>query len=304
MKNTETSSKLSLIASMVIFGTIGIFRKYIPYASSVVAFFRGAIGALFLAVVILLRRERIDIGAVKKNLALLCISGAFIGINWMLLFEAYRYTSVSTATLCYYTAPIFVVIASPLVLKERITLKKAVCALVAILGMIIISGVFTDSGADLRGVLFGLGAALFYAAVVLMNKFIKGISDYEKTLIQLGSAAIIILPYMLLTENMGELSLQISSILLLAFVGILHTGVAYALYFGSIGRISAQTAAIFSYIDPVVALILSALVLRESFGMTELLGSAMILGAAIICELPPISRKKSDNIENNIEKNS
>lgn len=282
---------------MVIFGTIGIFRKYIPYSSSVVAFFRGAIGAIFLAFVILLRRERISFSTIKKNLALLCVSGAFIGINWMLLFEAYRYTSVSTATLCYYTAPIFVVLASPFVLKERITLKKALCAFVAILGMVIISGIFTDGGNDIRGILFGVGAAILYATVVILNKFIKDVSGYEKTLIQLGAAALVILPYMLITENMGQMSLELSPVLLLVFVGILHTGIAYALYFGSIGHISAQTAAIFSYIDPVLALILSALVLHEHFGITQLVGSVLILGAAVVCELPTIKRKNLDNIE-------
>ena len=299
MKNTETKSLLSLITSMVIFGTIGIFRKYIPYSSSIVAFFRGAIGALFLALLILLKREKISFSTIKKNLALLCISGAFIGINWMLLFEAYRYTTVSTATLCYYTAPIFVVVASPFVLKEKLTLKKTLCALVAVIGMAVISGIFTDGGSDIRGILFGIGAAVLYATVVILNKFIKGISGYEKTLIQLAAAALVILPYMLLTEDMGQMSLKLSSVLLLVFVGVLHTGVAYALYFGSIGQISAQTAAIFSYIDPVLALILSALVLHEHFGIPQLIGSVLILGAAIVCELPTMKRKNSDNIEKN-----
>ena len=299
MKNTETKSLISLISSMVIFGTIGIFRKYIPFSSSVVAFFRGAIGAIFLSAVILLRREKINLAAIKKNLALLCFSGAFIGINWILLFEAYRYTSVSTATLCYYTAPIFVVIASPFVLKEKMTLKKTLCAIVAIVGMIIISGIFSDGGAAVRGVLFGVSAAVFYALVVLLNKFIKSVSDYEKTLIQLAGAAIVVLPYILLTERIGDIQLKGSYALMLLFVGILHTGIAYTLYFGSIGHISAQTAAIFSYIDPVVALILSALLLREEFGLTQLIGSILILGAAIICELPTAKRKKSDNIEKN-----
>ncbi len=299
MRALETKAKFNLISAMFIFGTIGIFRRFLPYSSSIVAFFRGIIGVLFLAAVILCRRQKLNIEAIKKNLALLCISGACLGINWILIFEAYRYTTVATATLCYNMTPVLVIIASPFILKEKLTLKKAICALVAIIGIVVISGIFTDGGANLRGVLFGLSAAVFYASLVILNKFIKGVSDFEKTIIQLGMAAIAILPYMLLTEDMGAISFELSSVALLLFVGILHTGVAYTLYFGSIGRISAQSAAICSYIDPVVALVLSALILKEDFGLMQLAGSVLILGAALVSELPSLKRKKTDNIEKN-----
>lgn len=292
MKSIENAARFKLIASMAIFGTIGIFRSYIPLPSSVIAFVRGAIGMLFLLLVITLKRQKINFAAIKKNLLLLCLSGAFIGINWILLFEAYRYTSVSTATLCYYMAPVLVIIASPFILKEKLTAKKILCTLSAFLGMLIISGVSQAIGAGMRGVLFGLGAAALYAAVIILNKFIKGISDTEKTLIQLGSAAVTILPYVLLTENLTALSANATCAILLIIVGIIHTGLAYTLYFGSIEHIKAQTAAMLSYLDPVIALILSAILLREGFTLAQLVGSILILGAAFISEMPKIKITK------------
>ena len=162
-------SRLSVIAAMVIFGTIGIFRKYIDLPSSGLAVARGLIGAAFLLLVVLITGKKLDKAAIKSNLWLLLVSGAFIGINWMLLFESYRYTTVATATLCYYLAPVFVVLLSPLVLKERLSLIKGICAAVAVLGMVFVSGVF-EGGLDLSrlpGILFGVGAAAFYAAVIL-----------------------------------------------------------------------------------------------------------------------------------------
>ncbi len=285
------SAKLKLTAAMAIFGTIGIFRAYIPFPSSVIAFIRGFIGMLFLLAVIALKREKINFGAIKKNLVLLLISGAFIGLNWILLFEAYRYTSVAVATLCYYMAPVFVILVSPFILKERLNARKILCTLAALAGMVIISGVFTGGGSDIRGVLFGLGAAGLYAAVIILNKFISGISDYEKTVIQLGTAALAALPYALLTEDITALEITLPIIILLAIVGILHTGIAYTMYFGSIGAINAQSAAIFGYIDPVVALVLSAIILKEPFTPLHLLGSVMILGGAFIMELPERNKK-------------
>ena len=284
---TKDGAMLKLLLSMSIFGTIGIFRNYINMPSSVIAMARGLIGMLFLLLFMLFfRRGRISLASIKRNIWLLLLSGVCIGVNWILLFEAYRYTTVSTATLCYYFAPVFVIILSPFIFKEKFTLKKALCTLSAILGMFIISGILGGASANLTGILLGLGAAMLYASVVIMNKFIKDISGEEKTLIQLGAAGISLIPYVLLTEDVFSMPTDSRSVALLLFVGIVHTGIAYSLYFGSFDKLKVQTAAIFSYIDPVVALILSALLLKEEFTLLHLIGSILILGGAFISEMP------------------
>lgn len=290
---SENTSRIKLTISMLIFGTIGIFRTFIPFPSGTVAFARGLIGTVFILILLALKREKLNKQAIKKNLPLLCISGAFIGFNWILLFEAYRYTSVSTATLCYYMAPVIVILFSPIILKEKLTAKKLACTVAAIFGMALISGIFSENLYGAKGILLGLGAAALYASVIMMNKFIHGLSDYEKTIFQLGTAAISILPYILIAEDIKVLSFSAVSLILLLVVGIIHTGVAYSLYFGSIEGIKAHTAAIFSYIDPVVALILSAVILHEDFGVMKLIGSVLVLGATLISELP--SKKKEKN---------
>ena len=284
----QNGARLKLLLSMSIFGTIGIFRNYINMPSSFIAMSRGLIGMLFLLLLILVfKKSKICIESIKKNICILLISGICIGVNWILLFEAYRYTTVSTATLCYYMAPVFVILLSPFVFKERFTLKKAICTLCAILGMLIISGIFGNASASLTGVFLGLGAAVLYASVIMMNKFIKDIRDEEKTLVQLGAAGISLIPYVLLTEPLEFISEASStSVILLIVVGVLHTGVAYSMYFGSIDKLNVQTVAIFGYIDPVVALVLSALILHEAFTWVHLIGSLLILGAAFISEIP------------------
>ena len=286
------NATFKLTLSMVIFGTIGIFRRYIPLPSSLVAMTRGLIGMLFLLLVMVLRKRGMNRAAVRRKLGMLCLSGAAIGVNWILLFEAYNYTSVATATLCYYLAPMFVILASPLVMGERLTAKKLICVLAALLGMVFVSGVLESGGgsSDLKGVLLGLGAAVLYASVVLMNKQLGDVPAYDRTIVQLGSSAAVLLPYVLLTENLGALTFTPGTIGLLLVVGIVHTGIAYALYFGSLMQLKAQTAAILSYIDPVVAVLLSALVLREHMSLLSGLGAVLVLGAAVVSELP--SRRK------------
>ncbi len=289
----ETSARLALIASMLIFGTVGLFRNGITMPSAVIALARGSIGAVFLTAFQLIRGKGFDQKAVRNNLLKLLISGAAMGLNWVLLFEAYNYTSIAVATLSYYMAPVLVILAAPLLLKEKLTLKSGLCALVAVAGMIPVSGLLgggLSGGDDVKGILFGLGAAVLYAGVVLMNKTIREIGAFDKTIIQLAAAAVVLVPYVAFSGGFKDLSWGGNNLWLLLTVAVLHTGVAYALYFGSIGHLKASTAAILSYIDPVSAILLSSLLYWEFPGWSVLLGAVMILGAALVSELP--SRKK------------
>lgn len=288
-------AKLELIASMFIFGTIGIFVRHIPLPSSMIALVRGFVGAFFVLLFVYLKKSKPDKEAIKKNFVMLALSGAFIGINWILLFESYHYTTVATATLCYYMQPIFVILASPFLLKEKLTVKKVICVVVALIGMVFVSGVLQTgipALSEAKGILYGLGAACFYASVVLMNKKITEINAYDKTIMQLGMGAIVLSPYVMLTQDFGTATTSMTPALwaLLLFVGLVHTGVAYALYFDSMKELKAQTLAIFSYIDPIVAIILSALLLKENMGLYGVIGAVLVLGSTFISELPEKER--------------
>ena len=275
-----TRAKLDLIFSVAVFGTIGIFVRSIPLPSSVIALGRGFIGTLFLLLSAALRGKALDTAAIRRKLPWLILSGGLIGFNWILLFESYRYTTVATATLCYYMAPVIVILASPWLLKERLTLRRGLCAAAAVLGMVLVSGVLTESrGGDLRGVLFGLGAAALYASVVLVNQRLRDMD------------ALILLPYVLATEDLSALTWNAPSLLLLLVLGVVHTGWAYSLYFGSMGALPAQTVALCSYLDPVTAVLLSALVLREPLGLPGAVGAALVLGAALVSEQPERKRQ-------------
>ena len=278
-------SILMFTSSMIIFGTIGIIRRYIPLSSGLLAFFRGVIGVLFLCIYCKLRKRKIRHNIGWKKVLWLALSGAAIGFNWILLFEAYNHTSIPVATLCYYMQPTIVIFLSPLLLNEGLTKKKLICALTAVLGMVFISGVIEDPGeaaSDLTGILLGLGAALLYATVIIMNKRIGQTDAYEKTIIQLAAAFIVLIPYILFTEDLQAIQFSVESLILVLVVGLVHTGIAYALYFSGMDGLSGQTAAILSYIDPVTALVLSAIILKESLSILGIIGAALILGSAIL----------------------
>lgn len=281
-------AKIKLLSAMGIFGTIGVLVKYIPLSSANIAFCRGLLGVAFLALVMLLTKQKPDFSAIKKNAGLLALSGAAIGINWILLFESYRYTSVATATICYYLAPLFLLLASPL-LGEPLTGKKITCISAALIGMVFVSGVTqgpVPTFQDLRGIFLSVGAAVLYASVIFMNKKFSPIGAYDKTIIQLSASTIVIFIYLLFAKDLSFPVLSSVQWWLLITVGILHTGFAYALYFGSMKDLSAETVALFSYLDPVVAIFLSAFVLKEPLTLSGMIGAVLILGSALYSELP------------------
>ena len=296
--HTAARARLALICAMLTFGTIGLFRRLLPIPSGMLAMFRGIGGMIFLLLLLLLRRDRPKWGEVRASLPYLLISGGAIGINWILLFEAYAHTTVAAATLSYYMAPIFVLLASPFVLRERLTLRKTVCVLIALIGMVPASGILRggeESTDGLRGALLALGAACFYAGVILLNGKIRGISAFHRTIFQLGTAGLVILPYSLFCEDWGAVSFNPTVLGILALVCILHTGIAYALYFYALQHLPAQTAALYGYIDPISALLLSSLFLREPMGWPEIIGAVLILAATLFSDFPapkPSSREE------------
>ena len=286
-KSDTRSTYLQFILSMVIIGTIGVFRRYIPVSSAILAFSRGILGSLSLIAFVKLRGRRIRHGIEGRKLLLLILNGAIIGVNWIFLFEAYRFTTVAVATLCYYLQPTLLILASPVFFKERLTSRKLFFAFTAFVGMVLVSGILKAGGAQtdsFRGVIFGLAAAVLYTAAVIGNKKITGVDPFEKTIIQLASAAIVLIPYILLTEDLTDIKLEPRTIVLILIVGVIHTGLVYLLYFGSMEHMTAQAVAVLSYIDPVVAILASCVFLREGISILEMIGAVLIIGSAIMSE--------------------
>ena len=283
-KENRIASALRLTGAMLIFGTIGIFRRFIPLSSSLLACMRGICGALFLLCVLLFRKKDNSLRTDGKVKFSFIISGCLIGLNWMFLFEAYRFTTVGVATLCYDMQPSIVLLLSPVVFHEKLTARKLICALIAAAGMFLISSDDIQGG-NFRGILFGLAAACLYAGVVIFNKKAPPSDAYEKTVLQLFSAGLILLPYILLNEGLSFPRIDLLSFVLLLTVCIVHTGIAYMLYFSSMAGLKAQTIAVMGYIDPVSALLLSAIILHEALTPVSLCGAALIIFGALCAEL-------------------
>ena len=286
-------AKICYILSMLIFSTIGILRRNILLSSDFISFVRGLLGSICVVLFLFITKKKIDKDGVKSNLILLLTSGICIGLNWVFLFESYNYTSVATGTLCNYMCPIIVIILSPLILKEKLNLINVICVVVSLIGMVFVSGILETGFNDkntLIGVCFGLISAFLYATVIFLNKKMKQVDSYSKTLIQLFSIAVVMFIYTMFNKGFPNEHLELKVIILLIVIGVVYTGVAYVLYFTGMKDMKAQNIAILSIIDPVFAVILSAIILSEPLSILTIIGAVLILSSTVVSELAGIKK--------------
>ena len=279
--------KIKIVISMLIYGSLGVFVTQLSIPTSQIVFVRAAIGCIALFLVLLASgkaKSHISFG----NFILLLGIGAMIGINWLLLFDAYKFTYVSTATLIYYTEPLIVIILSTIFFKEKLTKRKIIGVLLAIIGMILINGVQVGGSDPKHGFVLAFGAAILYATVIIINKVSKGLSKVDGlvlTDIQLLGAALVMAFYTFSNYH-GELAhLDKKSIIILLILGLVHTALAYYLHFSSIKHVDGQSQSILGYIDPASAIFFSAFLLHEKLSILQWVGAVLILGGALYSQI-------------------
>ncbi len=272
-------SYLKLIISMLIFGSLIVFIKSISFASTQIVLARTMLGSLFLFLFMLIGKHKFVWANIKKNIVPLLVAGVALGLNWLFLFEAYNHIPVSVATMLYYLSPVIMVVVSPFLLKEKLKIRTVVLVCVALFGMFLVNG-FTTGQTSLVGTVLGLLSACLYVTVVISNKFIKDLKSVEISFIEMLISCVIMFFYTLATDGIIPQVIDAKSVVNLLIVGLVHTAIAYLLYFSSIQDLPAQFVAVFSYIDPVFTLILSALVLHEDMTFVQIIGAVLIMGSA------------------------
>jgi len=291
------NAKRNLILSMTAFGTIGLFVRNIPLTSAEIAFFRAVIAAVCLLFYKFITKTHLRFSEIKRDLPILFLSGAAMGFNWVFLFEAYQYTSISLATMSYYFAPVIVMVVSPILFKEKLTRSQIFCFMMSTIGLLLVisNGGFSGGSQNLKGILFGLGAALLYATVILLNKGIRNVSGIDRTLLQFIAVIFVLFPYLQLTGGIHPETMTTFGLINLLLVGILHTGITYCLYLSSLKDLKGQEVAILSYIDPMVAVLISVVFLKENITLQQILGGLMILGFTLINEVK--TKPKSSKVK-------
>lgn len=287
---------LMFVAAMLIFGSNGVFASMLEMSGAQLVLLRTLIGGAVLLIIILISRSRTPKEVLLREKWRLLFAGVCLGANWALLFEAYNLMNVSLATLTYYTAPVLVLVLAPLVLKERQNGLAYLGMAVVIVGMLLVVGTdFGEGGVSATGLIVGLGSAVFYAMLMLVNKQITGVSGLNLTFIEIVIAAVILLPYVLATSGGVPLPTDARGIFALLFLCTVNTGFACWLYFSSMNRLPAKAVALIGYFDPVSALIFSAVFLDERLSGVQLAGAVLVLAGALVGQFRPRRFTKTDS---------
>lgn len=279
------NSYLKLILGVSISGTLGVFVKNIPMDNGEIMAIRTFIGGMFLLGIYLLSNRDFSWDKLKSNLPKLILSGSLFGISGLLLFMSYDAIGVGLSSIIYSLNPVFIFIISIIFLKEKFKPKKALGLFIAVLGLLLVNGLGTGDVLFNRNLIYGLLAAITYSLMAIINKKIKGLDSMLITIVQLFSASLVVLAYLVYTNKITYTLPSGKGLLFLLIISFIHTGYAMKLYFEGIQNLPTQSVALISYIESLSALISSNIVLRERLSKIEIIGAVMIIGGALIGEL-------------------
>lgn len=292
---SPASARWQMLFSMAIFGTLGFFSRYTSAITSAeLSFYRAAAATILIGSWFLCSRQSLSWRHLQKDMVFMLLSGVALAINWLFMFEAFRHTSISLATISYYFAPVLVTIICPFLFHERLTAKQVLCFIMSTLGLGLIVNIadYMPGAGDSLGIFYGLLAAVFYAAFIILNKYICSVGSMERSFYQFGIAALIMLPYTALTDGYHLLDLDLIGWSSLAFICLIHTVIMHYAYFQALGQLTGQEVAILGYIDPLVAVFISYFFFNETMTGSQILGALIIFGFTLWSELQPFPAHK------------
>ena len=282
---------IKYLCALLLFGLNGIVASQISMTSYEIVFLRTLIGSVFLAVLFLLTKEKLTIKKHPRDLVFIVVSGIAMGTSWMFLYEAYQQIGVSLSSLLYYCGPVIVMILSPLIFKEKLTLPKILGFIIVLGGVFLVNGKAAISGGNSWGLFCGGMSALMYFMMVTFNKQSKNITGMENSLIQTAVSFLTVAVFVGFKQHF-VMSIPAEDWIWILILGLVNTGLGCYLYFSPLAKLPVQTVAVCGYLEPLSAVIFAALILGETMTLFQILGAVSIIGGAMIGEL--LGRSKPD----------
>lgn len=276
------SAFVKYISSLLLFGFNGVVASFILLNSYEKVLFRTMLGSLILIVIFFITRKKFTFHKKKKAFAFLCVSGICMGVSWMFLYEAYAQIGVSLSTLTYSCGPAIVMMLSPLIFKERLTVVKTFSFIAVFAGMILVNGTVFGGG-NFWGFFCGIMSAVGYSGMVIFNKKAKDIEGIENPTIQLIISFITVAVFIGIKQGF-DIAVPRESIIPLLILGFVNTGFGCYLYFSSIGKLKAQTVSIWGYLELLSAIVFSFIFLHEGLVWWQYIGAVLIIGGAVLGE--------------------
>ena len=284
MMPSDRFAYFKFLLALFIFGTNGIVASFIAMSSSDIVFLRLMLGSAFLLAIFLILRKPFVCFGQPRDAAYICVSGIAMGASWLFLYEAYQQIGVGASTLLYFVGPVIVLALSPFVFGERLTPVRVAGFFCVIAGMYLVNEVLLSGSGNTWGVFCGLMSAVLLAVMLITNKKAASIRGFENAFLQIFIG---FLTVAVIRSALDGFSMIIppEDIIFVLVIGIFNTGIGCYLYFSSLCSLPAQSVAVLGYIEPLSAVVFSALILSEVLLPVQILGAALILGGAFVAEV-------------------
>jgi len=277
-------NRIKLVLVMIIWGSLGVFTRSIPLSALSLAFLRALIALPFLFGVMKMQKaDKVEWYLLKPYL----ISGVLLGFGWLTLFYGFKHTSISSAVIIYNMCPVYVMIAAPLLLKETISRIQIAVIFSSFLGLCLIVGHNLLEGYGYMGMALSAVSGMLYAAIVLINRSITcRVDNQTATFVQIFTAMIVLLPFVLIDGNiLTVVNLDAMAAIYTILLGILHTSVAYTIFFSLSAYMKSVEIVSYSYLEPLFGILFSVIVVGEKLTILQIIGGVFILGSTYIGEM-------------------
>ncbi len=286
-------SNIELISAMLIFGFNGVIASFISWRSYEIVLSRTVIGTLMMLLIILIKGKGFTFLEDKKSFRMIVFSGIFMGASWLFLYEAFRQLGVGLAQILSSSGSVFAMVLAPFIFKEKLIKHKIVGFMIVAVGMVFISSNDLTGGVSF-GLFCGISACLTYTGFLICNRLAVSIEGHERTMWQLFIASIVVLGFVIYQGNGMPTDFSTKSIIAVLVLGIVNTGFAMNLMFTALPNLSLQTITIYTYLEPMSALLFSALFLGERMLALQVIGVVLILGGTAFSEFyPSLSGKRN-----------
>lgn len=274
---------LKYLSALLLFGLNGIVASQIAMSSYEIVFLRTMIGSVLLIILFVMGKGRFHLREHRRDSIFIFLSGIAMGASWMFLYEAYQQIGVSLASLLYYCGPVIVMVLSPLIFKEKLTLPKIVGFLIVLAGILLVNGQSSD-GSNAWGLFCGAMSAVMYFFMVTLNKQSRQITGMENAVIQLTVSFLTVAIFVGFKQAF-IIHIPDGAWLWILILGIVNTGVGCYLYFSPLSQLPVQTVAICGYLEPLAAVVFAAILLNEKMSILQIIGAVFIIGGAMVGEL-------------------
>lgn len=263
------TGSLYILSAIFLWSSLGIIIRLSGLSIQALIFYSCLVSVIAQGMIILFKGYSRLIPDIKQ-LRFPAMLGLVAFLNTFSFYYAYKKTTIANAVLTHYTAPVFVAVLAPFLIKEKVTQRIIFVIIIASTGLwIMLKGISLGEG-HTAGIMAGLFSGLAYAVIVILARiYAQGFAPIVLSLVSNLVIAVMLMPFIR--------EFPFNDLPAVLFMGIVHSTIAPILYYRGLQDVTANRAAVLGYLEPVCAIFLGAIFLNENVYWNTIAGGILII---------------------------